>query len=1177
MIDLDNIKNITFDTSPENISNAIKVYTVGDLIGLADNLRSLDINDVKTKIYDFANSSLAKATPEIEKQINGLKSAITTLDVVEKTVEIYRVAKPLVKLAVNLGGVWLNFANVGEIAQDVLQLAFRFTLEEGRKLLDKFLEQILNMPILLSLGDGDASTVITEIGRLDGEISKALANMLSNLSLSDYLSLVRTANKNITKRKEKGVGSYQYIKKYLSFFNDIVEDENFIYTINESRVVSKNKETQATGVVVEAENIKGFFPLNQDKYLSVEESGVIKIKKNDTEIGAISGDFIKFTEYEGEVIAVSSEEIKVSDNLDTLFQGNITDAIAKKDGIYVSTKEKIYFFENGVSPFKKILEISEGEINSIEILENIFYSYTIRDTSFIYKLTQEKEFEEKYFPESNFSFYKKASDGNTYAFKNESLAEIKYDSGNLIYETLTTKIPGDASDIDTIEINGNKYFLAPIGESIFVARDGYLNSWEEKFIDFEELGIINGMITSIKVDNNSVYLSSLNRLLKVNDINSLISEPPNLFTDILDWDSVDMPPGSYPEPSSEEVFVGKVDIDKSSIKEFDRIIYKIFNKDIISAGNKVLNGENEELSLFKNIYNLHIKDGIYYTSQGREVYENESPLSGLEVNGNILGISDIDGKLIIFSEENYYEETGFNSYNKKIESPFTMKGKCKLLSDGKTIIAHDRNRVFNISNNKKVIELIQFSDKEIDKIRNLENESLLFLNDEVRYIPLKEVMVVDEKYNNGYGIYSHYEKGLGIAPFDLRTNTITKTLINKEEYTTGMSGEFEDHFVKLMEEIPIAVIEKIKKEILDEILSAGAYEEGKEEIKKFIVDYLTTKTITLLSELMRINFGLSMEKSNDFVNTLLARLKIREVNNVTDEFYFIAMEFVKEALEQTIYDYNSLDIWMLVWEYYNRHKYEWGRNITSKIDKSYVNLRYSNIIDETIDVEIKESYDYLVNTTIKEEIDTFSSGKSGEISSGDKETLRGFVSNSNIPRMEEMTSFTSWVDSITEASGTFYKPTQQHQYEDIIDNSSMSPIQWNELPELINRETFSRLLNMLLDRVKEEMKKGIYLLIENDGVPCFSCVNASEVYKGVKSEIESLLTIAKALLLKKVSGFTTFEEIPNTFYIPNIVSSSESLKKILDKQTDIYKSYIIPFINAVIEASEEAYDEEINV
>lgn len=1171
MIDLSEIKNISFDVSQGNLDKAEKVYRVKDLIGLQDNPLAIPLSEARSKIDNFATSSIVKANSTVQSAVNGVRGGITALDIVNKTVKAYRAVKPAVKLAVNIGGIWLNFANVGEIAQDTLQLLFREAVGKGKIEIEKYITSLLNKPILVSLGDDDksASLVIGEIGRLEDEIKSRIGDYLVDLKLEDFMILVRMTNERLTRREEKTFSNFSY---KVSNYQDVIgiqEDENYIYLIYNNEVKSIDKVTNVIETIIEKEDIKGFYSNGIDTYLVYGNT----VEKNESSLGTISGELLSIDEFEDTILFVTDEKVLYGDSLGELYSGDIKDFISTSIGMYFIDGNKIYQLSNFQSSPIQIYSTDEGEIDSIEFYDYLFFTHKVGNKTTINKIIFEREFIEEEFPESNFSFYKKASDGNLYGFKGSSLVEIKYDNNELIYETLTTALPGDISDIETIIIDEEKYFITAFGPSLYVAKEGYLNVWEEKYPDYESIGVTQGIISSIKNIGDSIYISSLKNLIEIKDTEILKTVTNYTPTPTLDWNRSEV--DGYPAIPVIEDEVPIIEI--SLIKTYDDIIFKIFDEDTISYGKKIEVGGNTEIEVARNIYNFHKKGNNFYYSQGKDVYENDTELKNLIVKGNILGITELEGQIIVFTDNHYYLETDASNFTRQINSPFELRNSCKLLSDEETLLIYDNYKLFNYnSKNDSVKDLIQTFKSNVVKVENTSKGSYVFTDDLVYVLNYNNRMSVSEEYQNGYKINSHFGEGKGIAPFDARSNILTKTSTPKIEYVESLSDEFIEHFSKLMKEIPESVLLNIKEKILDDVLESGNYEsEEEQKIEEFIREYLESKVLSLFSDLMEHTFSLNTEDNQRFLDLLLERLSIRGNNDITREFYFVAFEFVKEALENAVYGLLGIEIWGLVWSYYERHKYEWGAQINSGIDKSYVALsEYSDILDLNFDIEVREDYNSLLNIISKGEIENYTDGKTGELEEIDKEALRDIVSSKNIGDFIGMVNYSNWIDSITDAAGTFYKPKQQYKYEDIIDKSSMEPIQWHELPDNINRPTFLKLLNSLLDRVKEEMKKGINTLIEEDGVPCYSCINASSVYKGIEKSFKDILNVSKVLASKKLYNATDFENVPTSFYVPNSINTPTELKRILDNQTVLYKSYLMPFIDAVIEASEEDYEGE---
>lgn len=1180
MIDLSNIKNISYDLTQENLNKAENIFRIKDIIDVGDNPLAVSKQEISYKLGEFSKSNIAKHNTNIQGAINGVQSAITVLNIAEKTTEAFKIVKPIVKKAVNVGGIWLNFANVGEIAQDVLQLAFRYLVGLGKDKLIEQINKVLEIPLFISLGDDDSDAIIGIINELETEIKKAIGDFLLDLSLDDYLTLVRNTNNRLTKEYNKTGLSAKYIPYSSDNIINVFEYGDLTYIIKENKVTKTDNNTKESETEVEKENIVDFIIVNNNKYLLYKDGNSVKVEKNGTYLGSVNGEYIKTVSFQNKLTIATNSKLVYTDSLTTIKEGNLLEVSLCDNKLYFSDGHKIYIVEEDLIPVE-VVDMETGEIFGISFYDYLFFTHKIGDKTTINRLTEEREFKEFDFPDSNFSFYKEVSNGNKYGYRNGTLFEIKKENGELRAEAISSRMPGDIADIDIINIGGDNYFITSVGPSLFVAKEGFLNTWEEKVIKFEEVGVKEGLISSIKVIGNNIYLSSLRTVMKVKNNNDIKTVKANYVSiDNLDWSVLDNPPiNEHPELRVEEELLSTVEIDPASIKTYNDIVYKIVDGDIVSSGKKIYDGNSIKYESVSNIYNFIIKNGVYYYNMKNEVFENSDHLRELEIKGNILGYLNIDGDIYIFTENHYYKETGKLSYIKEIPCPFPLRNKTKMISDGKSLLLYDNYKIFNYLNkNKGVKDLFQAINSPIDKIINTSKVSLLLKEVGVNKLSVSNAVSVDKDFNNGYLINKHFGEGVGIAPFDTRTKIITETIVDKSEYLESLKDEFKDHFSRLMNEIPITTIEKIEKDIIDEALKSGAYKKDEEETRKFISDYLRSSIVSLLKELMQNNFELSLDDKEKFSVELIKRLSAKNANNVTREFYFLAMEYVKRAFENSMLEMFGIELWNVLWSYYNRHKYEWGAQITRGMNKQYVeSSEYDQVITPDMDIEVRSEFNNLMNVIVKNEVDAFTLGKTGKIEEVDKVLLRNIISGKPIPELESMTNYIPWIDSITEASGTFYKPIILHKFEDIIDESNMNPIQWDELPSTINRTTFSRLLNILLDRVKEEMKLGLNLLIVEDGVPCFSCVNSDIVYKGIKKEFEDTLEVAKSISAKKLYNLNTYEDTPNKYFIPSGIDTKASLEELLDNQTDLYKSYIIPFIDAVIESSEEVYDEEIPV
>lgn len=1174
MLDIENIKNISFDLTSENIKKAKKVYTIADLLEVGDNPFAVELSEAKNKINNFANSKISKTNKKIQESIGGIYGAITTLDIINKTATAYRKVKPKVKLAVNVGGIWRNFANIGEIAQDAVQMVFRDLVGKGKETLERYLTNFFQTPIMLKLGDdeGESEVILSKYKEYESKFKEEISNYLIDLSLDDYLELVRIANDDLLKKEKTTTEDFKYSKIKNEEANYIFADSKVVYIVKNEIIYSVNifdflKETIATG-----NNFRGFIKINENIYYSVERDGNADIYKNNNFLGTINGVFKGFKKSGDVLLAYTNLGAYYSDNLTSFYSGDVINLIPTSVGTYINTSTSIFLFEPSFSSWQLIYTESLGEITDISFYDYLYFSVKKENKISVNKFIKEKEFAKKTLSQTGFSFIKDTEHG-TYAYKNNTLFKIEEIDGSLIFNSLTSRLPGDISDIDIVEINSVKYYISAVGSSLFIANENNLNKWEEKVVDFQNLGMQEGLISNIKSENNELFFSSLKTLLKIDDNNSLLPITQQIAKTVLTWDKSALIGVSPPKYEESEIISP---VSASIIKSYDEIIYKIFSKEDISFGNKIEISGELKVNSIKNIYSF-LRNGIdIYYIQGKSIFVNENELVGIDNNESIIGFSKLGEKIKIFTENYYFEETGRDYSITEIKAPFQMRVSCNLISDGNSLLINNNGKLLNYNKkNKEIKDLLQTIDN-IKMITLSEEESFVLTNSSLLKSKTNKKVSLNEKYHNGYKNNIHYEIGKGIAPFDLRSNIIKNINIIKKDYIENLRNEFEEHFYLLMEKIPQSVSNKISKDIFNNIIkNEETFSKEEEEIISFLRENVLSSVSSLFEELMKNNFSISPEDGKIFTDKLIERLSKVGVNEITDEFYFVAMEAVKNALEQSVYDLNSVELWNYVIEYYNNHKYEWAEQIKSylkkdKLDKSM----YLFAVNTSAEIEYKNYFDYFMNDVCLNEINAYIYNKSGEMTEEENDYIKNIITSKIMNNLSNMSSFSEWINSITEASATLYIPGQQTLFIESVNISSMEPVQWDELPRNINKETFTRLLNILLDLVKDEIKKGIVLLVENGEVPCHSCVEPNLIYKEIEKLIEEEYKISKLSTLYIIDKTKKFEDLPKEFYIPSSANSNKFMERVFDNQTNLYLRYLNTFVDAIIESSEENYVEE---
>ena len=1165
-MDIKDLNNVTFDLSSKNLSKATKIYTIADVIGLADSTKALTISEAKKALNEFSNSYLSKANEKIQPAIQNINTALTSLDIVTKTVEIYRVAKPAVKLAVNIGGIVFNFANTLEIAQDALSLAFRYAVGEGKKLLEELLINFLRTPLFATLGDEETNiAIIDKYREFEEEYREFITEFLLNITLDDYLELVRAANDYVL--RSETITEETFSLKTLSDIEitDVFVENDTLYISTNTEIIKIDGEEEE--ILEETTNIKKIHVFNNELYYLIENGSSTDLYSNtDGFIESFFGTPIKLFDYENNLIVVTTLTTQYGISAFTeIRSGETIDCVSSIEGLFISSSTQIFKAETVSSIVELVCTTPEGIISSIAYYSgNIYFSYIYNNIVKIASFITQEEFKYLEGDEYGFSFVK-ILNGKNIGYKNKSLYEITITGGTFTTDVLVNNLPGDISDLEYIDISGTPYYIAALGESIFVSDTG-MKYWEEKSLNFSDIGETPKLITGLYYDSTYLYVSVMNKLARIEDFSYLIPQDIIPDEDILPIEPIDVESG-YTTGITE----GDSDlIPVVLIKTFDDIIYHIHTPSIISAGKKIYNIDTVEFSGDNQVYNFSYFNGRYFIFQGKNLFIDEEKINSIENEKVLISTLNTGTNLYIFSEDACLSPTGNSSFVKQINSKIPLYNRCSLVSDGSSLLIADDKKITNfILSEKEIKELVQIL-PEIEFVKISGNKIFVICsNGEIYWNEIESSVSQDTMFHNGYKINTHYEKGVGIAPFDNRSRVIQNLLINKSNYISSMDNEFEEHFRLLMKNIPNALTTTLLQKFSGSIGTVSENPSNDEKSLLKILENDVKETINkLLDSFMKQNFRIGMNESERFKDNLLETLSEPGKSNITYEFYYLAFNFVKDTLSNVAYELNGYNLWALVLEYYNNHKDEWGDLMKRYVSSKFIpSSQYGVFINTNIESELSSLLDALLNTTCMPEIQSIISGKSGEITEADKQSLIEVITTKFDIKTNDAASYTDWISTLSDAVTTVYIPNQQIEYENAIDDATMEPIAWEELPSFVNRTAFLNLLNSYLDIIREQIKNGIQILVNDGEVPCFSCVNPSIVYKDVERKIDILLKVAKSRAKTTLEKTTTYEAIPASFYIIKSIPSLGYLREILDNQSNLYATYLGEFIDVIIEQS----------
>lgn len=150
-----------------------------------------------------------------------------------------------------------------------------------------------------------------------------------------------------------------------------------------------------------------------------------------------------------------------------------------------------------------------------------------------------------------------------------------------------------------------------------------------------------------------------------------------------------------------------------------------------------------------------------------------------------------------------------------------------------------------------------------------------------------------------------------------------------------------------------------------------------------------------------------------------------------------------------------------------------------------------------------------------------------------------------------------WKALITQSVSELYIPQQGEQYRQIILNSNMYPIQWNELPVDIDTETFDYALTALLYAIKQRLLTNISILVDNGKVKCFSCIDASTVIDRIIGRNANIWTRQGNQIKTKIQKASDKDDIiaaldATVMFDPTLFL----LENILVDQSKLYAKYI---------------------
>lgn len=158
-----------------------------------------------------------------------------------------------------------------------------------------------------------------------------------------------------------------------------------------------------------------------------------------------------------------------------------------------------------------------------------------------------------------------------------------------------------------------------------------------------------------------------------------------------------------------------------------------------------------------------------------------------------------------------------------------------------------------------------------------------------------------------------------------------------------------------------------------------------------------------------------------------------------------------------------------------------------------------------------------------------------------------------------------WQMLITKAVSEYYIPTQGEQFRQIVLDSDMYPIMWNELPDKIDRKAFDYALTALLYAIKQRLMTNITILVDGGKVKCYSCVDATSVIKKIVDRNGLIWNNQIKMIKSRITKATSADDVRKAFDIIRTFDPTRYiLERILVAQSRLYSSYIDQLIEAQI-------------
>ena len=1179
------IKN-AWEATPNEIGSAKQIITVKDLIGKTYSSGAINLQEMKGTLTTLSNSYITQSSVEIAKYVEVTKTAITSLESYNNVINTYRKVKPLVKTAVNIGGLVWNFANAGEMSQDVLQYILTKAQAEVLNKVSTEWESFMNTPILIVLGEGTEDVVETYNEVYDA-CKEIVNDYLLDLStnMEEFLKLVRKMNDSLIKQETEFT-----VKNFVEFANIFVYDaiyyNDYTYLATKNNGIIKIKgSTEETILNVEARNL--YFTDDGLLYYTIFDNTDTKLfisTNTETSIITAQGSPLGITKFDEKIILVTNKNISSPTRIVASATGFINTFAKFDNKLFFSEGNKVYHLENTTLPKEEGLE-ADSIVKSMVVFKSELIIASSNGTEIkIGTYETQPKFIKANSDNYGYTFIKKI--GNIiYATKNKTMYKITESEDSITSEIFLTNLPEEISGFVIVSIDSINYYIIASKEMIFVSLD--TKWWDEKIVDVEAVGLGPGLITDLYYDGTDIYVSVLKSVVKITSSNFGLLKPTSTIITPETLSPNIVVASENPTGNSIDKIIDIVPVSK--IKEYADYVYKIHHKTAneitVSSGNKIIKTTiSTGVTVSERVFNSRLylsqitENGVFYTD-GTKLYFEDVLIKTVNENNTLLsmffhastGTGDFN-RTILFSKSTCFVETTNSEFIIPIPIKINIYGENVFIkTDSYSLLASDGRNIIKASNT---------TDGFFEYIQSISNTVNVFINENVSFIQTQDnvlykssdynITYKNATYHNGYEHKSFYSNGVGVAPYDYSSSIFLNTRTPKKKYIDFMKPSFIDNFKSLIKELPNVIIKEVMEKISNKKLISTNDNDTKKEVIKILKERVEKEINKLLTESLYSTFSKNTELEEGFAVALIEKLNQTGRYDFTVEFYNIAFEVVAELISKVIElinqisedAYASYALW-----YYNEHKEEWNDDIVSKITGNYVAFnKYSIILNpcRRIELDVLRDVDLQVNTDCINQINIIKEEKTGNISLVDKNSLKEIILNQSLNKIENSTEYEEWAEPIKTVITTIYKVQQQNQYEDIVNESNMNPIQWDTLPKFINKDKFSTELEIILEGRRRLIIEAINVLVGLGQVNCFSCVTEASAVSLVRKEINKVFKMIRSSAHNKIINSTTYENLPSGFYIYDGFGANVSLPTILNKQSDLYVEYLSKAIDIII-------------